>query len=87
MQEDIEKRVSDLESKDREREAVSLVLAERRAELDKDLSDAIKALREEVHELKNWKMKLQYPFVIVGVVFVGFCSAIGAYLFKIFNGD
>ena len=59
----------------------------RRAEDEKDLHDSIKSLRKEVHELRSWKLRLQYPFAVVGVLFIGACTAIGAYIVKQLTGE
>ena len=59
----------------------------RRTSDEKDLHEAIKGLKKEVHELRSWKLRLQYPFAIIGVLFVGACTAIGAYIVKSFTGE
>jgi hypothetical protein len=84
---DIERRVSDLEATEQARKAVDQIKEQHRATIDKELMDAVKCLRNEVHELKSWKMKLQYPFAIIGVFVVGGFTWLGANLFRFFTGE
>ena len=84
---ELEQRVSAIELREQSRAELEALLSAQRAETDKRLADAVDKLSGEVHELKSWKLRLQYPFAIVGVLFVGGCSALGAYLVKLFTGE
>jgi len=80
---DLETRLGTLE----QRAAVQDVREEMRAETDQRLFKAVRDLTSEVHELKSWKLRLQYPFAIVGVFVVGLFTAVGAYLVRFFIGE
>lgn len=84
---DVERRVTALEMREQARIEMEALIAAQRAETDKRLADAVDRLSSEVHELKSWKLRLQYPFAIVGVLVVGACTWLGAYLIKIFAGE
>ena len=84
---ELERRISAIEAREQAKAKIESVLSQQRAETDKRLADAVDRLSHEVHELKTWKLRLQYPFAIVGVLFVGGCSALGAYLVKLFTGE
>ena len=84
---ELEQRVSAIEAREQAKAKIDSVISQQRADTDKRLADAVDKLSREVHELKSWKLRLQYPFAIVGVLFVGGCSALGAYLVKLFTGE
>lgn len=84
---DVERRVAAIEAREQARVEIEAVISAQRTETDQRLTDAVKRLSCEVHELKSWKLRLQYPFAIVGVLFIGACTALGAYLVKLFTGE
>jgi hypothetical protein len=80
---DLSNRVSELEK----RAALDELRDEHRSIFDKELYQAVQTLTREVCELKSWKLRLQYPFAIVGILFIGACTALGAYLVRLFTGE
>ena len=84
---DLERRVSDLEANEQARKIIEKMKDKQREAVDQDLADAVKCLRKEVYELKSWKMKLYYPFAIVGVFVMGSLTWLGANFIKLFTGE
>lgn len=85
MSNDVDRR---LDEHDRQLAEVSEAVREQGHEIQdmarsmRDLTDALRDLTEQYRELHSWKLKLTYPLALIGVVVVGFLTAVGASLLR-----
>jgi uncharacterized coiled-coil protein SlyX len=76
MADPTEERLMKLEDRDRE----MMRLIEELSRSTKELSEGVGRLKETVKDLSNWKMRLTYPFAVLGLIVTGLFISAGTWM-------